>query len=180
MKQKMRFNDAELALIKSLFAEDESMITAVRKIFFEVELTKAENLKIKACQTDKAKTLIRKIFIPELNLDAPVGQMIDLLMTINFAEKDPAMAHLHMRARHAVISLLDAHLKELQGETPTLSFKPLAVLSDDSEQDFVNLTARNSYVSHVEAMLQQINLLAGMKNESPEQTQERLQKDSSK
>ena len=180
MKQKLRFTDAELALIKSLFADNDALVTVVRKVFFEKELTPNETQKLDTLKSDKAKAVIRKIFLPELDLEAPIGQMIDLLMTVNFTNLSPVEAHNHIKARHLVIELLDAHLKELDGETPTISYQSLSKLTDNAEIDFIQLTARNSYIAHIEAMLNQIVSLAGRKDETPEQTIERLHKDSAK
>lgn len=44
----------------------------------------------------------------------------------------------------------------------------------------INLKARNILIAHLEMQLGQLRTLAGMKNESVEQTQERLQKNSNK
>lgn len=176
----MRFSDAELGLMKSIFAEDEATLQALRKVFFEAELSDKDKKHLTKFQSPEAQKLIRKVFIPEIDLDAPVGQMIDLLMTINFSEKTPEMAHLIIKARHIVIAQLNDKLAELSNSGTGPSYKRLANLTDDAEQAYINLTARNSYISHIEAMLAQINMLAGRKDETPEQTVERLQKDSAK
>lgn len=177
----MRFSDAELGLLKSIFAEDEATLQALRKVFFEAELSDKDKKHLTKFQSPEAQKLIRKVFIPEIDLDAPVGQMIDLLMTINFSDKTPEQAYYVIQARHVVIDLLEGHLKELDGTgTPGPSYKPLGYMSPDPEETFINLTARNSYISHIEAMLAQIKMLAGRKDETPEQTVERLQKDSAK
>jgi hypothetical protein len=48
------------------------------------------------------------------------------------------------------------------------------------EEALINLKARNTLISHVETCLQMLNVLAGQKTETVEQTKTRLKKDSSK
>jgi hypothetical protein len=106
--QQMRITDAELSLIKNTFAGNEELIK-----------------------------LLRKLFLPELDPTAPIGQVIDLWMTVS-----------------------------LESQTP--------------EQAIINLKARNTLINHIEQQLLQIKVLAGDKNETVEQTKERLQKNSNK
>lgn len=104
----MRITDEELAILKATFAEKEDVLK-----------------------------LMRKIFLPEVDMNAPIGSQIDLWMTIPIEDKTP-------------------------------------------EEAIMNLKARNQLISHVEMCLSQINILAGKKDESAEQTKNRLAKDSSK
>jgi hypothetical protein len=53
-------------------------------------------------------------------------------------------------------------------------------LTDDIETDYIWLTARNTFINHVDQQLIQIKFLAGQTDETVEQTKERLSKDSSK
>jgi len=107
-RSQMRITDAELSLIKITFADNEVLLK-----------------------------LLRKVFLPEISADAPLGQNIDLWMTVKIEDMTP-------------------------------------------EQALINLKARNTLISHIEMCLQQLNILAGIKTESVEQTKERLKKDSSK
>ena len=47
-------------------------------------------------------------------------------------------------------------------------------------EKYVNLTVRNTLIIHVEQQLDQIRMLAGKKDETPEETIKRLQMDSTK
>jgi len=106
--QQMRITDLELQLIKSTFAGNEELLM-----------------------------LLRKIFLPELDPAIPLGQNIDLWMTVKIDDLDP-------------------------------------------EQAIINLKARNTVIQHIEQQLLSLKLLAGMKEESVEETKKRLQQDSSK
>ena len=104
----MRISDAELSMIKGTFAG------------------KDELLKV-----------MRKVFLPEITAKAPIGQNIDLWMTMKVEDMS-------------------------------------------AEQALINIKARNSLIQHVEMCLSQLKVLSGMKDESVEETKERLAKDSSK
>lgn len=107
-KQELRITDAELGLIKSVFGDNDVLLK-----------------------------LLRKVFLPELDLNSPVGQQVDLWMILS-----------------------------LDNLTP--------------EQALIKITARNTIIQHIEMCLSQLKILAGKKDETPEQTKTRLQKDSSK
>lgn len=107
-KGEMRITDAELSWIKNTFAENDIGLKVFRKIFF-----------------------------PEVTVNAPLGQNVDLWMTLKLEEMSP-------------------------------------------EEALVNIKARNSVIQHVEGCLMQLKALAGLKEETVEQTLERLKKDSSK
>lgn len=106
--QEMRISDTEMNLLKNTFGGNDELVK-----------------------------LLRKIFLPELSADAPIGQNLDLWMTVKIEDLTP-------------------------------------------EQALINLKARNTVIQHLEMCLQQIKVLAGLKDESVEQTKERLKKDSSK
>ena len=106
--QQMRLNDLDLSLIKNTFADNDELLK-----------------------------LMRKIFLPELDPNTPIGQLIDVHMS-----------------------------------TPT---------EDKTDAEIaLNVKARNMLIGHVELQLQVLKALAGNKNETVEQTKDRLSKDSSK
>lgn len=107
-KGEMRITDAELSLLKNTFADNDALLKILRKIFF-----------------------------PEITAEAPIGQNLDLWMTLNVDNMSP-------------------------------------------EDALINLKARNTVIGHVEQCLLQIKLLSGMKDETVEQTKERLKKNSNK
>ncbi len=67
--------------------------------------------------------LLRKIFLPELDPKAPIGQMIDLWMTIDVKDMSPEDALVNIKARNTLITHLDQQLMTLllisKQETPT-------------------------------------------------------------
>lgn len=182
MKQQMRFSEAELATIKGSFADNELAITAIRKVFLEDELSENEQTALKlAVKTKAAKEVLRRHFCPELKVDAPIGQVQDRLMLVRPEELDPATTTLQAAAMERTIACIDAHVEEIFGASPGLSFKKLYTLDmSDPEETYIGLLARNNYVMQVERLTHHLSLLAGRKEETPSETVERLKKDSAK
>lgn len=105
----------------------------------EMRITDEELVTIKAMFADNLPGLkiLRKIFLPEINANAPLGQNLDLWMTMKVEDQDP----------EAIIT---------------------------------NLKARNTLISHVEQCLMQLNVLAGQKTETVDDTKARLAANSTK
>jgi hypothetical protein len=84
-KQELRYSDAELAMLKTTFAENDELLK-----------------------------LVRKIFLPELKFDAPIGQNIDLWMTIKVEELSPEEALINLKARNSLIQHLEMCLNTIK------------------------------------------------------------------
>jgi len=106
--KQMRFSKEELAIIKGLFHDNED-----------------------------ALKLMRKVFLPEIDPTAPIGQMIDIYRTI-----------------------------QTDGKMP--------------QEVVIALESRNFVIAHIDSMLQNLQILAGMTDETDKEKASRLAKDSSK
>lgn len=84
MNKEMRITDEELATIKSMFADN------------------LPGLK-----------LLRKIFLPEINAYAPIGQNLDLWMTMKVEDQDPETIITNLKARNTLISHVEQCLMQL-------------------------------------------------------------------
>lgn len=102
----MRFTESELALIKSTFKDNELLLK-----------------------------LLRKIFLPELDPTAPLGQMIDLWMTVNVKEMSAEQALINIIARNQLISHLDSQLIQLNA---------LANMSEETTEERTTRQKKNS------------------------------------
>ena len=186
-KQSMRYSEEELSLIKNTFAENEELLKTLRKFFWQFSLDPIQLEEIKKISAQKELVkLLRKTFLPFLEPDAPFQQVIDLWMTIKLEGITPENAHPIIQSREKLIQYLDQQLKYLENEVvsePKIYFKDLARMSNlgvDSEENYINLVVRNMIISHVEMQLNQLIVLAGDKEETVNQTIERLKKDSMK
>ena len=100
----MRFDENELALFRSLFGSDESI------------------------------KLLRKLFLPEYDPHAPLGQVVDLWLTLDIADQEPEEAKRRILARNDLIKHVESCLLQIK----TLS-KPV-----DSEEVKKEKAKKNS------------------------------------
>jgi hypothetical protein len=182
-KQKMRFTDTELSLIKNTFAENEALLKALRKFFLQLPLSKPEKESIQNLSKD-VKAVIRKTFLPEIDGDAPFHQVIDLWMTLEIKGKDIDVVYQDALARQELIQYLNDRLLELEEVLPEGVSSDFAEYSKIEGKDpldvYIGLTVRNTMLAHTEMQLNQFQVLAGEKDETVEETKERLFKNSAK
>jgi len=173
---KMRYTDKELGLIKSLFSENEAAIIALRKKMLDFPLSEVEQNFVK--YNDESLAVISKTFNPQIDPEAPINQVIDLWMTVDFKDKTPEQARINFKARDIVLKYIQ---ERLDNKKPKITFASLSYSDKlDDETNLVNATARNTILGHVEQQLNQLNFLAGQKDETVEDLLKRLEQDSSK
>lgn len=185
-KQSMRYADVELETIKLAFAENDELLIAIRKHFLQLPLTAVEQALVIALKNNEpVLKVIRKTMLPTIDGDAPFNQVIDLWMTIDLKDKDPKDALIVITAREKLIIYLEQQLKTLEGGVPSLDdiqLKDLTkvLVKTRADEMLSNFIMRNTLIAHTEQQLFMFSILAGQKNETVEQTKERLKKDSSK
>ena len=81
----MRITDEELAVIKGLFADNE------------------EGLKV-----------MRKIFLPEIDYTAPLGQLVDMWIPVEVDDVTPEQAIINIKARKTLIIHIESCLMQLR------------------------------------------------------------------
>jgi len=104
--QQMRFSDQELSLIKNTFKENETLLK-----------------------------LLRKVFLPEIDPDAPLGQNIDLWMTVRLEDLTPDRALINLHARNSLIQHIEQQLLQL---------KVLAELVDETPEEAIMRIKKDS------------------------------------
>ena len=102
----MRYTDSELSIIKSTFKGNEELLK-----------------------------LMRKVFLPELDPSAPLGQQIDLWMTVKIDDMLPEQAIINIKARNTLIQHIDQML---------LSLKMLAETYQETPEEAVTRLKENS------------------------------------
>lgn len=182
----MRFNENDLLLIKSLFKNNEALLYALRKVFFQVELNEKDIMTLKPIMDSKeAIALMKKTYYPEIDLDAPFGQVVDLWLTVSSENKDPEEIYNALLVRQRLMQLIRSGLNRFEGlvdegiKTPRiLDFAP--DFEEGYVDNYVEYTARNALISHTEMQLTQLLSLAGREEESVEGLQARFKKNSTK
>jgi hypothetical protein len=183
----MRYSDEELTLIKATFAENDDLIRAVRKVFLQMPLDVIDKAELSAAFKGNkgAQKILRKTYLPTLDANAPINQIIDLWMTVEVKDKSVSEVWAQLQARTKLIQYLDEQLQRIESgayeKITGLKFADfLPTPKKTPNEAMEELIARNTAVSHNEWQLNQLSVLAGQKDESVDQTQERLQRDSSK
>lgn len=180
--KQMRYSDQELDLIKRTFADNEVLLRAVRKVMLQMPLNAVDLSMLLVFKKEDIMSLMSKTFLPQLDGDAPIGQEIDLWMTVSLENKNPEEAYPHIIARDILIRYIEQQLnclKDTNAEVE-IKFKDFIDVENDEFDVYANLIARNTMISHTEQQINMLNILAGMKSETVEETKERLSKDSNK
>lgn len=169
--QQSRITDEEKQLLKSHFLDNEDLLVALRNLMFGFRLQALENSLLKQLQVEPIKVLLRKIFLPELGPTIPIGQSVDLWMTVKLdvPERDKT----HIKARQLLIDNLETALATLD----TLDNSGVSLKVEKTPEGLMN---RNTYISHIEVQLQAIRAMANAKQETEEERIQRLAKDSLK
>lgn len=188
--QTMRFTDVELSLIKGLFADNETLLYALRKSLLGFVLTDAESATIKGLSKD-AFALIRKAFLPSIDPAAPLFQLTDMSMGLNVEIKGMSETDAYplIKAKALEIQYITERLDALEGvgTDKIISLQKLgdtvtgaSVARADSDV-FINITARNYLLSYIDSNISQLMFLSSMLDgETHEETSARLKKNSSK
>lgn len=175
------YNEKELELLKSVFAENEELLILMRKLFFGVDISEKDKEIIKS--TFKNKELIRAVKhkIYGLNdFDTPIGQLSDFWMGAEsqvFGQSKETIEQT-VKSKEMIFSMFEQAmglLTDPSGEKVDISLK-----SFEEDELQISLIARNLYMKAIDSGLLQIFLIAGKKEETIEETMKRLTKDSAK
>ncbi len=149
-------------------------------------LSEVEEQERKKIFDKNLSTLIHKAFLPQLDGDAPINQVVDLWYLLQIMDKEPLQALPHIKAKDLIIKYLTQQLKVLSDEDSTIKiyFKDLIKLPDNDAEivtnSYVNLIVRNTIIQFTEQQLLTLKMLAGKKDETTEETIKRLQTNSNK
>lgn len=184
-EQTMRYSDEELSLIKNTFCENDYLLKVIRKVFLQGDLSSDEMKVMRGfTMNPESVRILRKTLAPEIELDAPFFQMVDLHVNIDTKEAGMDKAYPQILARDLMCDYLAQQfdvLMDKKSTNPVIKFSTLH-RADKKEpmQAFVELMARNVILTHLEFQLLNLKMLAGQKEETVEQTKARLQKNSNK
>lgn len=80
----MRFTEEEIAIIRSTFLDNEKLLK-----------------------------VLRKVFLPEYDPQAPLGQVVDLWMTLDLKDLSPDQAMVKIWARNSLITHIEQQLLQI-------------------------------------------------------------------
>lgn len=181
------YTEAELQLLKKVFADNEALIYTIRKVLLQFPLTAAEKQMIKLEVTPAVYDLLKKRIFPDLSPDLPLGQLGDIYQTLTNDLKVKMVEDMgpQFRAKQIEIDYFEqqfAVLKDIDaGHDIKIKLEDLKSLLNKTDYDmFVDTTARNFILGYIDPMLNMIKVTAGQKEETVAQTKERMTRDSSK
>jgi hypothetical protein len=182
--QQLRYTDEELSLLNGAFGGKTDLFLLLRKFFLQGELTPREEGGIRGF-SPAIIAILKKTFLPEIDFETPVGQVIDIWMTVPTKDISLADVNIVMKARKIVVDYIKGRLTSLEykiaRDEKEIDFSSLEYNDKKTpEQALIDLSARNSLINHIEGNVSQLWVLAGQTKETPEQIKRRLFKDSAK
>lgn len=178
------FNSAELSLIKNTFAENEPLLFAIRKVLLQFELNDGDRSLLKLVNTDVLNVLKKRI-LPEISNVFPLGQLPSLMTTLtnDLKTKDVDDMALQFDAKQLQLDYLEQQFAVLEGKEVEEKIK-LAELGNlkgkPAKSQFCHMTAYLFLLGYIDPMLIMIKTIAGNKDETLEELNKRLKRDSNK
>jgi hypothetical protein len=157
------------------FGVTEERYLILRNLLLGFELNEEELEIVEKLNTPELRKLFRKIFIPELGKEIPLGQSIDLWMTIQIP--DMYQVQLQLSARELLIEYLNQALELIKNPNGAKVDLAINFISPDTHK---LLIARNNFITHIETQLLVMKALAMAQTETPEERSKRLKKNSLK
>jgi hypothetical protein len=187
-KQVMRFSDDELQIIKNTFAENDDILIAIRKVMYQMALNALDLSLLETNLKGEVMKVVRKTFLPVIDANVPIRQQIDFWLTVPLNTLLPDIGTVHLKSVKKWIDYIEQQLKMIEEANyknyqkgQKIKLKDLENIENKSDEEmYIDMLARNTIINHTEQQLDQLKGLAGLKTETPEQTIERLQKDSNK
>lgn len=173
-----RYSDRERDIIKNTLSDDLTL-DAIRKCFFDVKLSPSEKSLLKKL-TPEAVSIVKKTFNPELSIDIPAGQNIDLMMTVEIKDKSLEESLKVIEARIMLIDLLNKGMARVEENETDISSK-IGIMKFETQRVvdrkfLIELIARNTLITHVESMIVQLKVLS--RNPSEEESEKARKKNS--
>lgn len=111
--QKMRYSEAEKALIKKTF-QNEQVLYALRNLFWQLDLSEGEK-KVLNFEADQLK-IVKKVLLPDIEREVPLGQQVDFTndpLLLQLSQMNPALACIMMDANDLRVEYLQQQFLKL-------------------------------------------------------------------
>lgn len=182
-----KYNKQEMGLIKSLFAENQDLLFLIRKVMFQEPMTPEETAALRGAMTEPVLGIMRKAFQPDLDMDAPLGQLSHMLLGLgtDIRGLSPDGAWPFIKAKEIEINYIEQQVSLLAGsqENPKILFKDFQTLEGTKptrETVYIKQIVWNFLLNYIEQQLVLLRILAGKTEETVEETMERVKKNSNK
>lgn len=178
----LKVDEKEISLIKQHFADNHELLKAIRAICFGLDVTDEEKQQVRELFSgEEMRRLFRKRLLPWLEKDTPIGQVADVWMGVEnmVYGANEGTVYQAVQYKKKAIEMTEKALNLLEnpdGEPMDVTFNPDKNLVDTLQTD---LLARNMFIRHIESQLLFLSIIAGSKEETPEEAQKRLDRNSS-
>lgn len=176
------FNEDELKIVKSIFAENPKLIKTLRKFFFQGELNREEKTILDVFKQTNGINVLRKFLLPEIDPDSPLHQYADLFVSVSTKDRDTNFVAVEIASRLLMVDYLKQQFGVVENkETSRIMLKDwIDFEGKDEKRIHIELGARNALLNHIDFQFQFIKALADAKEENPEQIKAKQKKDSAK
>jgi hypothetical protein len=180
------WSNAELNLIKTVFSDNEALLYSIRKHMLQFPLTPAERELVRQAMTSEIFKVIKKRLLPDLEGDAPLGQIMDIRNILaqdlkSRMQEDNlflfSVAEILFDYLGQQLALLEKPDFDAEGEIELLSLRNFK--GKQPEQRLIEIKAYLDIVAYVDAQLSHLKTMAGQKDETIEQQTARLSRNSS-
>ncbi len=179
-QRQSRYSDRELDLINKTFAENEDLLKAIRKKVLQMELSGTEEQMLTSTIKGDVLTLIRKVFIPELDGNASISNLSDKHW-VHTEDRALDAIYFDILVNEKKYEYLEKAVENITDFSEDNTLKELVNREGKKEHEVcVNYATRAKIMNHVESILQAVFVIAGKKDETVEARLKRMGADSSK
>lgn len=178
----LMYSEKDIEVIKATFADNEALLVLLRKLFFGKDISEDEKKLIKSTfsNPEVVEVLRRKVY-PVQNFDGGLLQFNDFWLDAESqvfgASRDTI--YQAIESKKLIKAMLEKAFNLLinpDGEKVVIDYDPII----EADPLGVKMIARNLYIRSIQTALITVHLIAGRKDETPEQATKRLLSDSAK
>lgn len=176
--------ERDLKLIKENFAENEPLLKDIRSLLIGKKISDKSKEQIREMfKNDDLVRIVKNQIYQDSEDDIPIGQMNDFWMAAKLEGVPYESISQTIIFRTKLLKLFRQIPTVLKN--PELKMEVYEPFADESSYDWnqrpdCDILARNIYVKSIDTAMFYLKIRAGTKKETPEETMERLKKDSSK
>ena len=178
------FTKQELSLLKDVFADNDTLLYTIRKVLFQFPMTELEKGYIKEYISPEVIEILKKKLMPELGNEYPIGQLSHILMTLQkpFSVKQDEDMEWQFDAKVLERDYIKQQFALLEDMNAPQDIKlaDMASLTGTPKERFVNTTAYIFLIGYIDPAMYDIKILAGAKEETQEEMENRITRDSAK
>lgn len=159
------YTDKEYNLIKNTFTEE--TLSDLRKYLLKQPVESV-------VMNDEVKSILRKVLNLEFNIDIELSQIINPFSGIDYDKDDHKIVN-QLKARQLALEFMRDRVEGKEG-SDLMDLK----ITDDDRETAINAQARQTVLDTVQLCINKLNYISQQEEETWEQLEARLKKDSSK